>query len=223
MIIRGSKNISALLYTGTNDDDYLLADQATSATVTTTVTRGDFINEVDQTLSPMIGKVVVLPGGVTADVPAGDITVVGKDLEGVAQTDTLTLLANQATAEEGALVFGEITSVTFPVQDGAGATYDVGLIPDLNILVGLQTQRLLETRLTVPGTLTTGESIVGTVERPGATVHNFQFATDVTNGVNLVRNTGINLDGLDGFKFHWVWADTDDEDWGFVAVLQNQL
>lgn len=229
MIVRGSKNISALLYTGTDDPDYLLADQATSATVATTIDeQGDFLNPMDgndptDATETMIGKVVVTPGGVTADVPAGDVTVVGLDLEGVEQTDLLTLTANQATAEEGAVVFSKVISVSFIAQDGAGATYDVGIIPDLDILVPLANQRLLETRLTVPGGVTASESLVATVENSNNAAYNFTLSTDALVGLSLQRNSVIDTDGIDGFKFRWVWADTDDEDWGFVAVLRNQL
>lgn len=220
MVIRGSENISALLYTGTNDDDYLLADQATSATVVTTIDEQNlFLNEMD----PMIGKVVVTPGGTTADVPAGDVTVVGLDLEGNEQTDLITFLENASTAVEGALVFSKVISVSFIAQDGAGATYDVGLIPDLDILVKLEKQRLLETRLTIAATVGETENLVATVENPDAAIHNFTLSTDALNGLTVQRNTGINVDGLEGFKFHWVWVSAGDEDWGFVAVYQNQL
>ena len=229
MLIRGSENISALMYTGTNDADYLLAAQATSATVVTTIDeQNDFANPMDgndptDATETMIGKVVVTPGGVTADVPAGDVTVVGLDLEGNEQTDLITLLENASTAKEGAVVFQKVISVSFIAQDGAGATYDVGLIPDLDILVKLKGRRLLETRLTIADTVGETESIVGTVENPDAAIHNFQFSTDALNGLDFLRKTGINIDGLDGFKFHWVWASAGDEDWGFVAVYQNEV
>lgn len=229
MLIKGSENISALIYTGTDDDDYLLADQATSATVVTTIDeQNGFLNPMDgndptDATETMIGKVVVTPGGVTADVPAGDVTVVGLDLEGVEQTDLITFLENASTAVEGAVVFQKVISVSFIVQDGAGATYDVGLIPDLDILVKLQKQRLLETRLKVAASVGETENLVATVENPDATIHNFTLSTDAMNGLTVLRNTGINVDGLEGFKFHWVWASAGDEDWGFVAVYQNQL
>lgn len=229
MLIRGSEKISAILYTGRNDVDYLLSDQATSATVVTTIDeQNDFLNPMDgndptDATETMIGKVVVLPGGTTADVPAGDVTVVGLDLEGNEQTDLLTFLANASTAVEGAIVFQKVISVSFIAQDGAGATYDVGIIPDLDILVKLLGKRLLETRLIVAATIGETENLVATVENPDATIHNFQISSDAMNGLTIKRNTGINVDGLDGFKFHWVWASAGDEDWGFVAVYQNQL
>lgn len=229
MLIRGSEKISAILYTGRNDVDYLLSDQATSASVVTTIDeQNDFLNPMDgndptDATETMIGKVVVLPGGTTTDVPAGDVTIVGLDLEGNEQTDLLTFLANASTAVEGAIVFQKVISVSFIAQDGAGATYDVGIIPDLDILVKLLGKRLLETRLIVAATIGETEDLVATVENPDATIHNFELSADAMNGLTIKRNTGINVDGLDGFKFHWVWASGGDEDWGFVAVYQNQL
>ncbi|KKN24888.1 hypothetical protein LCGC14_0890380 [marine sediment metagenome] len=217
MILHGPKSKTAILYKGINDADYFLNDQATSATLITEVFKASFLASLD----PMIGKVVVTPGGTTLDVPAGDITVEGEDLEGNAITDTLTLTANQATAEEGVLVFRRVNKIAFPVQDGAAATYDFGLIPDMDILIGFENHRLVETRATFGANPTTVENLVATMEYPGDTVHNFILSTDAVNAVPEVRKTAINVDGLPGFKLHWVWADTDDVAWGFVAVLDH--
>ena len=92
---------------------------ATSASATTEVT--SFYNQPD-----VPRTVVITPGGTTADVPAGAVTIVGTDIGDNALTDTITFAANASSAGTSAAAFKTITSVTFPIQDGAGATYDIG-------------------------------------------------------------------------------------------------
>jgi hypothetical protein len=101
------------------DDDRLLVDQATSATVTTTVTT--FLAQPD-----VPRNIIITPGGTTADVPAGDIVVSGTNRYDEAITETFTLTANQTAVDVGIQAFKTVTSVVFPIQDGAAATYDVG-------------------------------------------------------------------------------------------------
>lgn len=103
----------------TIDPNGLLAAQATSAVVTTTVTV--FLNPID-----VPRTIDITPGGTTADVPAGDIIVTGTNYLDEVITEAFTLTANQATLEAGLKAFKTITSVVIPIQDGAGATYDVG-------------------------------------------------------------------------------------------------
>lgn len=93
--------------------------QATSASVITTVTT--FTTQPD-----FARNVVITPGGTTADVPAGDITVNGTSLRGDTISETFTLTANQTAASTGSKAFKTLTSVVFPIQDGAAATYDIG-------------------------------------------------------------------------------------------------
>jgi len=108
------------------DPNRVLSAQATSASVITTVT--SFLAQPD-----VCRAVSVTPGGTTADVPAGDIVVSGTNVFGQSITETLTLTANQATIENGLSAFCTLTSVVFPIQDGAGATYDVGVIDVLGL------------------------------------------------------------------------------------------
>jgi hypothetical protein len=99
---------------------YVKAAQATSASVVTTVT--SFTHQPD-----FPRNIVITPGGTTADVPAGDIIVNGTNMRGEAISETFTLTANQTAASTGSKAFKTITSVVFPIQDGAAATYDLGL------------------------------------------------------------------------------------------------
>lgn len=108
------------------DDDRILVDQATSGSVITTVT--SFLAQPD-----VCRAVSVLPGGTTADVPAGGIDFTGTNFFGATITETLTLAANASTLKSGLQAFCSVTSIVFPIQDGAAATYDVGVIDVLGL------------------------------------------------------------------------------------------
>lgn len=94
--------------------------QATSSSVVTVVS--------SFTAQPDFARLItVTPGGTTADVPAGDVTIVGTNIRGEAITDTITFAANASTVGTTTKAFKTVTSVTFPVQDGAAATYGIGV------------------------------------------------------------------------------------------------
>jgi hypothetical protein len=100
--------------------------QATSASVTTAVT--------SFTLQPDFArKIRVTPGGTTADVPSGDVTIVGTNIRDEALTDTVTFAANDTGAQDTTKAFKTVTSVTFPIQDGASATYGIGVSDALGL------------------------------------------------------------------------------------------
>ncbi len=103
------------------DVDYYKVGQATSGSATTVVT--SFLNSGTPDFAR---NVTVTPGGTTTDVAAGDITVVGLDIYGAVLTETIAITANASTIVSGVKAFASLTSVTFPIQDGAGATYDIG-------------------------------------------------------------------------------------------------
>lgn len=102
------------------DVDRLLNDQATSNSAITTVT--SFLAQPDVPRS-----ISITPGGTTTDVPAGDVTITGTDIGDNVITDTITFAANASTAGHTAKAFKTVTSIVFPIQDGAAATYDVGV------------------------------------------------------------------------------------------------
>jgi hypothetical protein len=100
--------------------------QATSASTTTAVT--------SFTLQPDFArKIRVTPGGTTADVPSGDVTIVGTNIRDEALTDTVTFAANDTGAQDTTKAFKTVTSVTFPIQDGASATYGIGVSDALGL------------------------------------------------------------------------------------------
>jgi hypothetical protein len=94
--------------------------QATSSSVTTTVT--SFSAQPD-----FARKITVTPGGTTADVPAGDVTITGTNIRGEVISDTITFAANASTVGATTKAFKTVTSVLFPIQDGSAATYDIGV------------------------------------------------------------------------------------------------
>lgn len=102
------------------DADRLLNDQATSNSEETVVT--SFLAQPD-----FARKITITPGGTTNDVPAGDVEIVGTNIRDEVITDTITFAANASSAGATSKAFKTVTSITFPVQDGAGATYDVGV------------------------------------------------------------------------------------------------
>ena len=109
------------------DPNRLLSVQTTSSSVTTTVT--SFLAQPD------VGRALsITPGSTTADVPAGDIVITGVDMNNNTMSETFTLAANESSIQNGTLAFLSVTSILFPVQDGAGeATYDIGVIDVLGL------------------------------------------------------------------------------------------
>jgi hypothetical protein len=99
---------------------------ATSSSVTTTVSTFDAQPDFAR-------KISVDPGGTTADVPAGDVTVNGTNIRGETISDTITFAANATAAIATVKAFKTVTSVVFPIQDGASATYDIGTTDALGL------------------------------------------------------------------------------------------
>lgn len=109
------------------DVDRILNDQATSNSATTTVSSG-FLAQPD-----VCRGLQITPGGTTASVPAGDVVVTGTNIFGESITENFTFSANASTATDGTKAFCSVTQVVFPIQDGAGATYDVGINDELGL------------------------------------------------------------------------------------------
>lgn len=108
------------------DTDVLLNDKATSSTLTTVVTV--FLAQPDYAR-----QIIITPGGTTADVAAGNIVVVGTDISGKAITENVAIAANATGGVLTTKAFKSLTSITFPIQDGAAATYDVGTTDKLGL------------------------------------------------------------------------------------------
>ena len=106
--------------------DSILDGQATSNTVITTVTSFDAQPDVAR-------KIIVTPGGTTTDVAAGNVVITGTNIRGEVITDSLAFLANATDPTISAKAFKTITSIVFPIQDGAAATFDVGTTDALGL------------------------------------------------------------------------------------------
>lgn len=97
----------------------LKALTATSASVATTITptsQPDFAR-----------KISVTPGGTTADVAAGNYVLTGTDIRGKAITDTLVFAANDTAKQVSVKAFKTVTNLVAPIQDGAAATFSIGV------------------------------------------------------------------------------------------------
>lgn len=149
-VLRGS--LEHLIWSGPGvaDADGILAAQATSSTAPTVVKT--FLAQPD-----VARQISVLPGGVTTDVPGGDVVVAGTDIHGNAQTENLTFLANATDAKNTTKAFRTVTTITFPTQDGTGATYDVGWTGALGLPFALPVNTVLKAALggTIEGTAPT--------------------------------------------------------------------
>jgi hypothetical protein len=132
------------------DADRILNDQATSNSVITTVT--SFLAQPD-----FARKITVTPGGTTADVPAGDVVITGTNIRDEVISDTLTFAANDTAAQTSLKAFKTITSIVFPIQDGAAATYDVGVNDALGLDRCMSGNEVLRATMdgTIEGTLPT--------------------------------------------------------------------
>jgi len=100
--------------------DYVLSAETTdSASITT-------ISSFDEAID-FARNVTVTPGGTTADVKAGNVTIKGTDIRGNTITEEIAIIANQSTTSTGSYAFKTVTSVSIVAQDDDGATYDVGI------------------------------------------------------------------------------------------------
>ena len=110
------------------DVDRILDAQATSATVITTVLAAGLLAQPD---TPR--NITCTPGGTTTDVAAGDVVINGTNVLDEVISEGLTFAANASTVTVGKKAFKTITSVVFPIQDGAAATFDVGVGDELGL------------------------------------------------------------------------------------------
>jgi len=109
------------------DQNRILSAQATSASVVTTVT--SFLAQPDVCRQ----LVVDASNGTAADVAHGAVTVTGTNARGQSMTEDFNFAANEGALKTGAKAFCSVTSIEFDVQDGASATFDVGVNNTLGV------------------------------------------------------------------------------------------
>ena len=102
------------------DVDRLLADNVSSSSVVTTVT--SFLAQPDHPRN-----ITITPTGTTTDVAAGNYVITGTNIRGEVITDTIVIAANASTLQSGTKAFDTVTSFLIPIQDGAAATFDLGV------------------------------------------------------------------------------------------------
>lgn len=146
----------------------LKALTATSNSAPTTIT---------PTSQPDFARLIsVTPGGTTGDVAAGDYVLTGTDIRGNAITDTLTFAADATTKQVSTKAFKTVV-LTCPPQDGAGATFSIGVEDALGLDRCMQGNEVI--LATIDG--------VHETTRPTVTYH----ATDISKNT-IDPNTALN-------------------------------
>ena len=106
------------------------------------------------TLNPPCPRnLIVTPGGTTAGVPAGNVTITGTNVAGEVISEDFAFLANATAPTVGVKAFATVTLVLLPVLDEAGATFAVGigdkiglpLMLDYNAVLGATLDGVRET------------------------------------------------------------------------------
>lgn len=108
------------------DPDRILAAKTASGSAATVVT--EFLLQPD-----FPRQISITPGGTTASVAAGNILVEGLDATGDAISENVAIAADATATVLTTRAFASISKITIPKQDGAGATYDVGVTDNLGI------------------------------------------------------------------------------------------
>lgn len=219
---------------GVNDPNFLLASFATSDSVVTTKTT--FLN--DGTAPDDGGSIVsITPGGTTADVAAGDITVVGTvrefkgpestDFEDVVTTELVAIAENASAAVFTARPFKTVTSVTIPIQDGTAATYEVGIAKDVAAVFRINSTRsqgneLWGVSLAMAVLPTTSENFTVTLDATAGAAYDHLVSSldlDTLDVASVFRefDSGIFLDPGDKLFAHF--PNTEAKAWGLQITL----
>ena len=103
------------------DPDGILDGQTIAAEGQTVLAAGMLLATMD-----VPRNVIVQPKTNTGDVAAGNVVLVGTDGAGASITENLAFLENATDATVSLAAYSTIVSVTWPAQDGATATWDVG-------------------------------------------------------------------------------------------------
>lgn len=109
-------------------DSDLILNNASFASAASNVT--SFLAQLD-----FARNLVLTPQQTTADLPAGDVVVSGRDANGSVITETFTFTANQTAAITGNKAFALIDSIAIPAGDSPfGASVDVGTGDKLGLI-----------------------------------------------------------------------------------------
>lgn len=152
----------------------LLEDQASSASAEVVVTSFDAQPDVCRNLE-------ILPGSTTADVAAGAIVVEGLDALNQSISESFTFTADQSTKVTGNRAFCSVSRMVIHEQDGAGATFDLGVGSKLGL------NKCMDQA---------GHLVFATVDGAFETTR----PTIAANSTNISLNTAIMDTALDGAK-----------------------
>lgn len=129
---RGRRNILSVSFVATDLARPAAAGAATvSAAITTSgsvTTSGTLAVELD-----VPRNITVTAGGTAADIKAVAITITGTNAEGKVITEDFTPTVDTAGLLTGNKAFKTVTAYSIPAQDGAGATYSIGVGSKLGI------------------------------------------------------------------------------------------
>jgi hypothetical protein len=99
-----------------------------------TATSGSVVTTLVPTTQPDFARVIsVTPGGTTGDVKTCSVTVTGTNIRGEAIAEALAFTANDTLKQVTLKAFKTVTSVSIPAQDGAGATFSIGVEDTLGL------------------------------------------------------------------------------------------
>lgn len=130
--LRGRRNICSVSFVATDlqrpaaGSNTAVAAAFATSTGATTVTTGLTNPDVPRNL-------VIKPGGTAADVASGTVTITGTNVEGKVIAEEFTTVADTVTAIVGNKAFKTVTSAVVSAQDGAGATFSIGVGSKLGI------------------------------------------------------------------------------------------
>jgi hypothetical protein len=103
-----------------SDDNLILNDQASSASLVTTVSA--FLAQPD-----FARNIIITPAGTTASVKAANIVITGTNIRGEVITESILMTENGTSPVAGVKAFKTVTGISIPAQDGSGATFDFGV------------------------------------------------------------------------------------------------
>jgi len=124
----GSRNILGVSYGYTNTKKVAAAAGTAlvhaaitgSSSAATTVTSSITDPDVPRNLT-------VTAGGTAGDIAAGNVTITGTNVEGKVITEDFAITVDTAGTITGNKAFKTVTSILIPQQDGAAATYAIGV------------------------------------------------------------------------------------------------
>lgn len=138
-------------------------------------------------------NITVTAGGTATDIKNAAITVTGKNAEGKVITESLTPTLDTAGTLTGTKIFATVDSISIPAQDGAGATFSIGV--GNNIGFGFRNLSTTQVKLYKQVISSGTESLVnaGSTNFSASNVEDNYMTLDVTpSGLSRYRVYALN-------------------------------